>query len=62
MNLNIEILTLFELIKKRAKKNYFSSLILKHKINIKKPGILLMRQQEKRNVMTKKFIQKCLIS
>ena len=62
MNLNIEILTLFELIKKRAKKNYFSSLILKHKINIKKPGILLMRQQEKRNVMTKKFIQKRLIS
>ena len=28
---------LFESIKKRAKKNYFSSLILKHKNNIKKP-------------------------
>ena len=34
----------FESIKKRAKKNYFSSLILKHKNNIKKPGTLLKNQ------------------
>ena len=35
---------LFESIKKLAKKNYFSSLILKHKNNIKKPGTLLKNQ------------------
>ena len=35
---------LFESIKKRAKRNYFSSLILKHKNNIKNPGILLNKQ------------------
>ena len=34
----------FESIKKRAKKNYFSSLILKHKNNIKKLGMLLKKQ------------------
>ena len=35
---------LFESIKKRAKKNYFSSQILKHKNNIKKPEVLLKKQ------------------
>ena len=35
---------LFESIKKLAKKNYISSLILEHKNNIKKPGTLLKEQ------------------
>ena len=35
---------LFESIKKWAKKNYFLSLVLKHKNNIKKPGMLLKKQ------------------
>ena len=35
---------LFESIKKRAKKNYFSSLTLKHTNNIKKSGMLLKKQ------------------
>ena len=40
---------LFESIKKRGKNNYFSSLILKHENNIKKPGMLLQKQLEKRH-------------
>ena len=40
MNLNIEIIRKFESIKKHAKKNYFLSLIYKHKNNIKKPVTL----------------------
>ena len=35
---------LFESIKKRAKQSYFSSLILKHKNNIKKLGMILKKQ------------------
>ena len=49
---------LFESIKKRAKKNYFSSLILKHKNNIKELMGKLKKQWGKRDVITKKFIQK----
>ena len=49
---------LFESIKKCAKKNYFLSLVLKHKNNIKEPGMLLKKQQGKRDIITKKFIQK----
>ena len=49
---------LFESIKKWAKKNYFLSLVLKHKNNIKKPGMLLKKQQGKRDITSKKFFQK----
>ena len=45
INLNKEIITnFFESIKNRAKENYFSSLILKYKNNIRKLGMLLKRQ------------------
>ena len=48
---------IFKWIKKHAKKNYFLSLILKHKNDIKKPWMLLKKQSGKRDVITKKFIQ-----
>ena len=47
---------LFESIKKRAKKNYFSSLILKHKNNIKKTWDVI--KESIGDVITKTFIQK----
>ena len=45
MNLIIEFITnFFESIKKRAKKNYLLSVILKYLNKIKKPRMLLKRQ------------------
>ena len=59
MNLIIEFITnFFESIKKRAKKNYLLSVILKYLNKIKKPRMLLKRQQKKHDVMIKKFIKK----
>ena len=45
MNLNKKIITNFlSRSKKYAKKNYLSSLILKHKNNRKNPGMLVNKQ------------------
>ena len=58
-NLNIKIIRNFLSRSKNVQKRItFSSLILKHKNNIKKPGMLLKKQWGKRDVITKTFIQK----
>ena len=47
-----------ESIKKCAKKNYFSSVILKYKNNIKKTWNVIKEATGKLDVITKTFIQK----
>ena len=48
---------LFESIKKRAKQNYFSSLIITYKNNIKK-SMLLKKLSGKQDAITKQFFRK----